>query len=125
MRGPAKWMIVFGVFVSLAGCKTGGNELAARTMPPITERTYKIKGQTRDISYVPVLRGEHAEWKARMEDTLGPVPTLDACKQALAAHAAKPLTGHWKDYKITDHVCFEVKKSGGQREIVVGQGSRA
>ena len=122
MYVPAKWMVMFGLFLMLAGCAGGKDELATRTMPPIQERTYKIKDQKDNISYVPILRYEHAEWKARMEDRLGNVPSLDACKQALAAQAAKPRTGHFKGYGVTDHVCFEVRKSGGQREIVVGQG---
>lgn len=112
------------IFLTLivCGCAGGQGGIAKGAIPPIQEQTYRIKDQKQEISYVPVLRFEKPEWKARMQDTLGPVPTLDACKQALAAHAAKPRTGQSKGYKVTEHVCYEVRKSGGQRKIVVGQG---
>lgn len=120
MSVPAKGMVMFGLFLMLAGCAAGKNELATRPLPPIQERTYEIENQKQDIMYVPVLRTEHPDGKARAEDTLKPQPTLDACKQALAAQVAESLTGHWKNSKVTEQVCYEVRKSGGQRKIVVG-----
>jgi hypothetical protein len=92
------------------------------SMPPLRESTYKIEGQSQEINYVPVLHYENKAWNARMRDTFGATQTLDDCKKVLAERAAQPKTGRFKDLKITEHVCYEVKKSGGQRKIVIGPG---
>jgi hypothetical protein len=117
-----KRILMVATLSALAGCGGGQGGVATSAMPPIQERTYQIKDQAQETAYVPVLRLENPAWKARIEDTLGPVQTLDACKQALKERAAKPRTGESKGYQVTEHVCYEVKKSGGQRKIVVGQG---
>lgn len=124
LKGRCSRGLPVALAASLLTCACGGGPSTSQTgaIPPVQERSYRVSGQTQDIVYVPVLRFEKAEWKARMEDTLGALPSLEACKAALAERAAKPLSGQFAGYKVTEHVCYEVTKSGEQKKIVVGQG---
>ena len=119
---PGTLIAVIAALPALGGCAGDLGGLTTASTPQVQERSYRVAGQSQEIVYVPVLRFEKAEWNARMEDTLAAALTLDACKAALAERAAKPLTGHFNGYKVTEHVCYEVTKSGGQKKIVVGQG---
>ena len=108
--------------IMLGGCSGGQGGPPSGAMPEVQERSYRVKDQSQEVVYVPVLRFEKAEWKSRMEDTLTAALTIDACKNALAQRAKLPLTGQFAGYKITEHVCYEVTKSGTQKKIVVGNG---
>jgi hypothetical protein len=69
--------------------------------------------------YVPVLIYKHPAHGSTTRDTFSASRDLESCKSFLKTQAAKPIPQHLAGNQISQMICYEVDRGGGQTKIPV------